>query len=67
MSPARKTTGKKHRCQTPQITRGLQRKPDRHMTIIGSTLTKSPPENTELLLSAILKDPPLSRTEGADP
>ena len=54
-------------CQTPQITRGLQRKPDRHMTITGSTLTKSPHENTELLLSEIWKDPPLSRTEGADP
>ena len=32
-----------------------------------ATLTKCPPENTGLLLSEISKDPPLSRTEGADP
>ena len=52
----RQITGKKRRCQTLQITRRLLRKPYRHMTSNGSTLTKCPSKNTGLLLSKFFKD-----------
>ena len=50
------------RCQTRQIRREYQRKPNRPMTSSSSTPTKCPPKHTGLFPRDIFKDPSIDHT-----